>query len=85
MRAINNFIVIDKVEEEVKTDSGLILSGEDVSQMRYGKGRIKTVGDLVTQVKADDVIYYDKRSAYDVVLAGDPVTGIQLKDVVIVL
>tara|TARA_A100000171_G_scaffold28887_2_gene26950 strand:+ start:2877 stop:3134 length:258 start_codon:yes stop_codon:yes gene_type:complete len=85
MRAINEFIIIEKIEEEVKTESGLILSGEDVSQMRYAKGKIKTVGDQVTQVKAEDVIYYDKRSAYDVVLSGEPVTVIQLKDVVIVL
>ena len=85
MKAINEFIVIDKIEEEVRTDSGLILSGEDVNQMRYAKGKIKTVGDQVTQVNPEDVIYYDKRSAYDVVLSGQPVTVIQLKDVVIVL
>ena len=85
MRAINEFIIIDKIEEEVRTDSGLILSGDDVSQMRYAKGKIKTVGDQVTQVNPEDVIYYDKRSAYDVVLSGQPVTVIQLKDVVIVL
>jgi co-chaperonin GroES (HSP10) len=85
MKAINEFIIIDKIEEEVRTDSGLILSGEDVNQMRYAKGKIKTVGDKVTQVNPEDVIYYDKRSAYDVVLSGQPVTVIQLKDVVIVL
>ena len=85
MRAINEFIIIDKIEEEVRTDSGLILSGEDVNQMRNAKGKIKTVGDKVTQVNPEDVIYYDKRSAYDVVLSGQPVTVIQLKDVVIVL
>ena len=49
MKAINEFIIIDKIEEEVRTDSGLILSGEDVNQMRYAKGKIKTVGDKVTQ------------------------------------
>jgi len=85
MRAINHFIVIDKIDEEVRTDSGLILSGDDVNNMRYGKGAIKTVGDQVTQVSPGDVVYYDKRNSYDVVLENKPVTIIQLKDVVIVL
>ena len=63
MRAINNFIIIDKIEEEVRTDSGLILSGEDVSQMRYAKGKIKTVGDLVYPSKSRrcDILRQEKR------------------------
>ena len=51
MRAINEFIIIDKIEEEVRTDSGLILSGEDVNQMRYAKGKIKTVSVILCSKK----------------------------------
>ena len=35
MKAIGKNIVIEIVDEEVKTDSGLILSGDDTNKFRY--------------------------------------------------
>ena len=38
LQPIGKFIVIKTVDEELKTESGLILSGEDMNQMRYKRG-----------------------------------------------
>ena len=38
MRPIGKYIAIKKIEEEVRTSSGLLLSSKDIGDMRYGKG-----------------------------------------------
>lgn len=35
MKAIGKNVVVAKIEEEVKTESGLLLSAEDASSFRY--------------------------------------------------
>ena len=62
MKAINKYIIIDKVSEEMKTESGLLLSGEDANEFRYNKGIVVTPGTNVETVKEGDTIYYDKSS-----------------------
>jgi co-chaperonin GroES (HSP10) len=43
MQPIGKHIVIDIVEEEVTTGSGLLLSGEDAKGLRYGRGTVVAV------------------------------------------
>jgi co-chaperonin GroES (HSP10) len=38
MKPIGKYIVIKTIDEELKTESGLFLSGEDMNQMRYKRG-----------------------------------------------
>ena len=40
MKAIGKNVVIEKIEEEIKTESGLLLSNEDAQSFRYQKGKI---------------------------------------------
>ena len=35
MKPINKYILVSKIDEEVKTQSGLLLSAEDVEGFRY--------------------------------------------------
>tara|TARA_R100001443_G_scaffold115578_1_gene133687 strand:+ start:4718 stop:4975 length:258 start_codon:yes stop_codon:yes gene_type:complete len=85
MKAIGKNIAIEKIEEEVKTKSGLLLSNEDVKDFRYQKGKIILVGTEVDQLKKDDIIYYDTRQSYTLLIKGNQVTIIQERDVVVVL
>lgn len=84
MKAIGKNIVIKQIDEEIKTASGLLLSGEDANQFRYKRGVVITPGTDVTTIVAGDEIYYDKSHSYTMVIGDKPYTIIQERDVVVV-
>jgi co-chaperonin GroES (HSP10) len=83
MRPIGKHIVIQPVEEEVTTESGLLLSGEDAKQLRYGRGKVVASGTDVASI--DEDLYYDRRASYTMMIDGSPYTIISERDVVVVL
>lgn len=85
MQAINKYIIIEKIAEEMKTESGLLLSGEDANEFRYNKGRVVNPGTNVDTVKEGDLIYYDKSSGHSMVIQDRQYTIILERDVVVVL
>jgi len=85
MKAINKYIIIEKILEQMRTDSGLILSGEDANEFRYNKGVVVNPGTNVDTVKEGDVIYYDKSSGHTMVIQDKKFTIILERDVVVVL
>lgn len=85
MRAIGKNIVISNVDEEVKTASGLVLSGEDTNQLRYKRGKVITPGTEVKSISEGDEIYYDKAQSYTMIINDEQFTIIQERDVVVVL
>ena len=85
MKPIGKNIIIKTIEEEIKTSSGLLLSSEDASQLRYKKGRIVEIGTDVVAIEKDSEIYYDKRAGYTMLIHDIPYTIIQENDVVVVL
>jgi len=84
MKPIGKYILIKKVKESVKTDSGLMLSGKDVSDIRYKKGVVSKPGTDVDKIVENDVIYYDSRAGYTMVIKGEQFTVITERDVVVV-
>ena len=85
MRAIGKNIVIDLIEEEIKTDSGLLLSSEDSKNLRYGKAKVVSTGGEVVGIKDGDTVYYDKRNSFGMVIEGEHLTIIGERSVVVVL
>lgn len=85
IQPIGKYIVIKTVEEEVKTSSGLLLSSDDVSQMRYKRGVVVKPGTDVEVIKEDDNIYYDKSAGFTMLIKNEPYTIISERDVVVVL
>lgn len=85
MKPIGKYIVIKTIEEEIKTSSGLLLSAEDASQMRYKKGKVIKPGSTVEVIKENDEIYYDKRAGFTMLIENEPYTIISENDVVVVL
>jgi|TARA_R110001632_G_scaffold186606_1_gene306971 co-chaperonin GroES (HSP10) len=86
MKAIGKNLIIQKISEEVTTESGLLLSNEDVQDMRYHKGKVTLPGSDVSEfIKSGDEIYYDSRQSYTLVIDGEYCTIIQERDVVVVL
>jgi co-chaperonin GroES (HSP10) len=85
MQTIGKYIALRKVEEQVKTASGLLLSGKDIGDMRYAKGRAEKVGTDVEVIKDGDVLYYDKSRSYTMIIEDEPFVIISERDVVVVL
>ena len=85
MRPNNKYILVNNIDEEVKTQSGLLLSAEDVEGFRYRKAKVVKPGTEVNDIKEGDVIYYDKRAGYTMLIEDRPVTVILERDVVVVL
>ena len=85
MRPIGKFIIIVPIEEEHKTDSGILLSASDIDHFRYKKGKVIKSGDHVEVINEDDIIYFDKNAGHSMLLNDQPYTIIQERDVVVVL
>lgn len=85
MKAINKYIIIETITEELKTSSGLMLSGEDTNEFRYKKGKVVNPGTEVLTVNEGDVIYYDKSSGHTMIINETKYTIILERDVVVVL
>ena len=85
MLPIGKYIIIKTIDEELKTESGLILSGEDVNQMRYKRGLVIEAGTDVPHIKKDDDIYYDKAHGFTMIIDDKQYTIITERDVVVVL
>lgn len=84
MKAIGKNIIVRTIEEEVRTSSGLLISGEEAQSLRYRKGRVVMPGTEVQNIKNGDLIYYDTRQSYKMLIKDEPYTIIQERDVVVV-
>lgn len=85
MKPIGKYIVVKTVDEEVKTESGLILSGEDTNQLRYKRGKVIEPGTDVSVIKSGDELYYDKGHSFTMLIGDVQYTIISERDVVVVL
>ena len=85
MQPIGKYIVIKNVDETIKTESGLILSGEDANQFRYRRGLVVVPGTDVTKIMEGDELYYDKNHSFTMMINDMQYTIISEKDVVVVL
>jgi len=66
MKAVNHYIIVERIKQGPKTVSGLILT-EDIDQdNRYIKADVISVGNLVEGVNEKDVVYYDKHAGHGV-------------------
>ena len=79
------YIVVTEIEEQQKTESGILLTSEDSNQLRYKKGLILLPGTEVSVVNEGDIIYYDKAAGHKMMLHEDMVSIIQERDIVVVL
>lgn len=85
MKPIGKYIVTKTIEEEIKTESGILLTGEDTNQMRYKRGLVIEPGTDVFVIAAGDEIYYDKNHGFTMIIKDVQYTIIRESDVVVVL
>lgn len=67
MKAINYYIIIDKIKEAPKTVAGLELTETQNTDIRYLKANVISVGNKVEElVKEGDVVRYDKHAGHGI-------------------
>ena len=84
MQAINDYVIVDKIKEEPKKVSGLILTDETDTDNRYKKANIISVGNEVKIVKEGDIIFYDKHAGHDIGYNDELYRVIRARDIVLV-
>ena len=66
MKAINRYIIVNKIKTEPKKVAGLIMTDETDQDNRYIKAKIISCGHLVEGLKDNDTIYYDKHAGHSI-------------------
>ena len=84
MKAVNDYIVIEKIKEEPKKVGGLILTDDTDSDNRYKKARVVSVGALAGVIKAGWTVMYDQHAGHDISYEDLLYRVIRLRDVVLV-
>ena len=84
MKAVNNYLVVEKEKIGPKKVGGLILTEDLDSDNRYIKATIISVVNLVEGLKEGDVIYYDKHQGNGIDYNGKIYQVIRSGDVVLV-
>ena len=70
MKAVNHYLVIERIKDEPTKVGGLILTDQTDEDNRYLKAKVISIGNNVEGIKEGDVIHYDKHAGH----------GIQHKD-----
>ena len=70
MKAVNHYLIIERIKDEPTKVGGLILTDEIDEDNRYLKAKVISIGNNVEGIKEGDVIHYDKHAGH----------GIQHKD-----
>lgn len=85
MRAVNDFLIVEPIVEEVKSASGLVYDAKSKDELRYIKGKVLSVADEASfGFSVGDTILYDKVRAYEARIEDTMRTIIRRVDVVLV-
>jgi len=84
MKAINDYVVVEKVKEGPKKVAGLLLTDDTDSDNRYKKAKVVSVGNLADIIKEGSTVMYDKHAGHDVSYDETLYRVIKLRDIVLV-
>ena len=84
MKAINRYIIVDKIKTEPKKVAGLIMTDDTDVDNRYIKAKIISCGNLVEVLKDNDIVYYDKHAGHDISFNDKLYRVIQDRDIVLI-
>jgi len=84
LKAINYYIVIDKIKEAPKTVAGLELTEIQNTDIRYLKAEVISAGDKVDYIKEGSVVRYDKHAGHGIEWNDKMYHVITINDIVLV-
>ena len=66
MKAINHYVIVEKIKEQPKNVGGLELTERQNKDVRYLRAKVISTGDLVPVIKEGDVVRYDKHAGHGI-------------------
>jgi co-chaperonin GroES (HSP10) len=66
MKAINHFVIVQKIKEEPKKVGGLELTEKQNTDVRYIKGRVISIGDQIDILQEGDIVRYDRHAGHGI-------------------
>ena len=84
MKAINYYVVVEKIKEEPKNVGGLELTEAQNSDVRYLKAKVISAGNLVEAISEGDIVYYDKHNGHGIQWKDELYHVLKLADIVLV-
>ena len=66
MKAVNHYIIVEKIKQGPKKIGGLILTEDIDEDNRYVKATVISTGNLVEGINEKDIVYYDKHAGHGV-------------------
>jgi len=84
MQAVNHYIVVEKIKEGPSIIGGLEITESQNKDIRYLKGKVVSVGNLVPALKPGNVLYYDKHAGHAIEWDSKILQVIREGDVVVV-
>lgn len=83
MEAINHYLIIEAIKEAPKSIGGLEILDSQNTELRYLKGKILSMGDLVPdKLKVGDIIRYDKHAGHSMPVEDKLLYVIKLGDII---
>ena len=83
MKAINYYLIVEKVKEGPRMVGGLELTDKIDDSVRYLKAKVISAGNLVEGVNDGDIIYYDRHAGHGVQVDDTLYQVIRIQDVVL--
>ncbi len=85
MKAINDYIIVDKIKEGHKKVSGLLLTDDTDSDNRYKKAKVISAGELAQDIVEEGfIVMYDMHAGHDIAFNDSLYRVIKLRDIVLV-
>ena len=84
MKAINHYVVIEKIKEAPKKVGGLELTEDQNKDVRYLKGKVISAGPMADMLKKDDIVRYDKHAGHGIEWKDNLYYVFKLGDIVLV-
>lgn len=66
MKAVNYYLIVDKIKEAPKKVGGLELTEKQNKDVRYLKGKVISAGGEVKGINNGDVVRYDKHAGHGI-------------------
>ena len=66
MKAINYYVVVEKIKEAPKKVGGLELTENQNHDVRYLKGKVVSAGPQADILNKNDIVYYDKHAGHGI-------------------
>ena len=84
MKAVNYYLIVDKIKEAPKKVGGLELTEKQNKDVRYLKGKVISAGGEVKGIKEGDVVRYDKHAGHGIEYSEKLYYVIKAGDIVLV-